>query len=242
MSETTQFDAGVRESKTSALGPRPDPKATLQQFIIPLDAGFPNVNDNGERRIPGTRFWVDVKTTGIAQAFFDDNSAQLGGIPCIPGLVIKMPMEYVYIVAPPQPGAVLVFNWGVFDVVPPFFDNGTAPAIGSSYGAAYKSSTALVANTPDNIFAAASNVNGASLIAAGYDCGQGAQPAVMLAKLSAVAPTGILDGDAYLQASNQAIISSLPNAIRISPGRRFDRISGGADGSTYAYALYTLLQ
>jgi hypothetical protein len=244
--ETRQFYDEITAPKTNLLGGMPVLKGHIQQLVIPLDVALPNANNLGEYELPGHRFWVDAKTTGIAQVFFDDPNAQIAGIPCVPGTVLKMPIETVYIVAPAQPGQVLVINWGDFDVIPPLAA-AVAPGIGLSYGASYKSSTALTpANTAENIVANTSNVNGIDLFAAQYYIvAAGAGFGVLIAKQGAVAPASNLDGDVLFATTSSAaaaMSNRLESPVKITPGKRFDRISSVIETGTYAYALYTILQ
>ena len=130
----------------------------------------------------------------------------------------------------------------------------TAPVIvddrGSSYGASYKSITALAANAPDTIFTPAANVNGAIL----HDCdllvyGASNNLSSIIAKNSA--PTTVVDGDVLLmtQSFNGGTLyrnsKGFNRPVKIPAGRGLYRISSTAESVTAnqvaAYANYTLL-
>lgn len=119
--------------------------------------------------------------------------------------------------------------------------------VGFTYGAAYGSTTALAANTPGNIIAAASNVNGYLL----WDCGAdfsvaGGSTASLLAK--ATAPATVIDGNVLMAirygtgGTNRQISGQLGGRRYVAAGLRLDRISTLAEVAPgLSMALYTLL-
>lgn len=122
--------------------------------------------------------------------------------------------------------------------------------LGFTYGASYKSTTAMGANTPDVIFTPASNVNGAILHSAQFQSGNNSGvlfTTAILAKASA--PANINDGDGILSVDNVTMASglnyyscaSLKNAVRIPAGKGLYFISSIVENVSNRSALYTLL-
>ena len=119
---------------------------------------------------------------------------------------------------------------------------------GASWGTSYKSTTALSINTPDNIFAAASNTAGGTLWSAANLAnlaGTVLSPQSYLMK--ATAPASAIDGDVLVQNSGWAINGAgsycwmqMPRALRFASGKRLDYISAVAEFAAMRSALYTL--
>lgn len=120
---------------------------------------------------------------------------------------------------------------------------------GYSYGASYKSATALAANTPDLIFSAAANVNGAIIQMASFNEFYAALVSglgVYLAK--STAPTSITDGDVIVSANNASGYASqtfvagfLNHAVKIAAGKGLYFITGVTQTTSSRSVLYTLL-
>lgn len=121
-----------------------------------------------------------------------------------------------------------------------------------TYGASYKSTTALAANTADTIFTAAANVNGAIIHSAQFaDFNAGTATnggGGFLAK--ATAPATVLEGDSILGVDTFAVYSaavtmglgSLKNPVKIPAGKGLFFITGVAQSNTNSRSvLYTLL-
>lgn len=115
------------------------------------------------------------------------------------------------------------------------------------YGASYRSSVALAANTPEQIFSAAANVNGAVILSAQYTSySLSVGNCAFLAK--STAPVGTLDGDAILSASNRVWASSayyeggsLISAVKIPAGKGLYFISSVLEGVASRSVLYKFL-
>lgn len=119
---------------------------------------------------------------------------------------------------------------------------------GQVYGASYRSTTALSANTAQTVFSAASNVNGAIVHAASFsDYATGVLSSAFLAKTSA--PANVTDGDAILSGENITFIgsseysssASLKNPIFIPAGKGLYFISNINEIFASRSVLYTLL-
>jgi len=110
----------------------------------------------------------------------------------------------------------------------------------------YKSTTTLAANTPENIWSAAANANGAILWAAGsFDVFTAGGNATFLAK--ATTPTGIVDGDLLassyytVSGANNILRTNLAKTTRIAAGKRADFIVNGTHSGALRGATYSLL-
>lgn len=112
----------------------------------------------------------------------------------------------------------------------------------------FKNTGALAANTPETIFSAASNVNGAILLTAGFNTFGNAALAnpVILAK--ATAPTSISDGEVYLAADYTNVFSTTytdngqiagPQFVAAGLGLYYITAAAGSGG--IRFARYRLL-
>ena len=120
---------------------------------------------------------------------------------------------------------------------------------GMIYGLSYKSLTPLLANTPDAIFTAATNVNGAIIhLAAFFNSNAvGATFGSFLAK--ATPPVSVIDGDVIVQTDNIAALGasanffasgSLKKPLFIAAGKGLFFISQLAEATSQRMVLYTL--
>lgn len=117
-----------------------------------------------------------------------------------------------------------------------------------SYGASYRSTTSLAANTPETVFTPAANINGAIIHSAQFlhfDAAGVALPAY-LSKASA--PASVIDGDAILSTDCYAPFTgqnshfgSLKRPLRISAGKGLYFISNILQSAASRSVLYTLL-
>lgn len=128
--------------------------------------------------------------------------------------------------------------------------NGTVTTVnnGFSYGASYKSSTLMAGSTPDLVFNAASNPNGAVIWRGSFISRQGntASGAAFIAK--ATAPGTVIDGDVILATDsigvdgvNYNYNGRLETPIRVPAGKGVYYITGFAENGSYRNLLYTLL-
>lgn len=116
------------------------------------------------------------------------------------------------------------------------------------YGASYKSTTTLAANTPEAVFSAAANINGAIVwMANAYNlvsAGAG-QKIAFIAKNTA--PASVIDGDILSvkdqnpQSSGYGAGCSINICIFIPAGKALYFISDALESSALRTALYTLL-
>lgn len=117
---------------------------------------------------------------------------------------------------------------------------------GSSYGASYKSTTGLAANTPDTVVAPGTNVNGLKVWKARW-ANRSATVAGFLAKASA--PATVIDGDVIVgtnmdQYSSGGSASSsgwLDTPVIIPAGKGLYFISTTLEAEAYRSVLYTVL-
>ncbi len=116
------------------------------------------------------------------------------------------------------------------------------------YGASYKSTTAMAANTPDAVFAPGSNVNGAIVWIAEFFTHSSANwstGAGFVAKASA--PTSIIDGDVICAINKPASATNTPSSgwlkgpVFIPAGKGLYYINQIADTNCHRAVLYTLL-
>ncbi|MBL0233278.1 MAG: hypothetical protein IPQ08_06395 [Chitinophagaceae bacterium] len=121
---------------------------------------------------------------------------------------------------------------------------------GIDYGSSYKSNTSMAANTPDTVFSAAANVNGAIVWLASLTTVGTSQPAHVGLVAKATAPASIIDGDLILCSDNTSASASsnfgsasLKTPIKIPAGKGLYAISTAAEQASYSLrsVLYTLL-
>lgn len=120
---------------------------------------------------------------------------------------------------------------------------------GQSYGASYRSTNELAANTPETIFTAAANVNGAILHSAQFMSGHGTGNNELSFLAKATAPTTANDGDAILSEDSSSMLGafvyksgSLKNPIKIPAGKGLFFIATLLEAaSSNRSALYTFL-
>lgn len=119
---------------------------------------------------------------------------------------------------------------------------------GMTYGASYKSITALLANTPDVVFTPAANVNGAIIHASNFTTSNATDArSCYLAKVAP--PVSVIDGDVILMCdalsvgTNYLAAASLKKPIKIAAGKGYYYISNIAELANQAMrsVLYTLL-
>lgn len=116
-----------------------------------------------------------------------------------------------------------------------------------SYGASYRSTTNMAANTADQVFSAAANTNGAVIHSAQFfNYGATRGTAAFLAK--ATAPANTADGDAILSgvnscfsAGNYELGANLINPLKIPAGKGLYFIPSIAEVTASRSVLYTLL-
>lgn len=241
----------------------PYPKGNLYHVIIPLDNPFKAQRQQAQ----GDLLFADRDTTGIAYVHLNRPSVDKQGFPMDKNTVLSgFPIDEIYIEnQTAQPGLVLSLWYGygakIFPpnqattisgtvntlITNPFGNPVLVNDQGFAYATSFISSAAFAANTPINVWSAASNVNGAALWdAEGIAANTGDPQFTLLSK--ATAPASITDGDAiglslYKNSSGTTNIYSLKlGRSRVIPsGKRLDWIAGAAGGSLdLRSCLYTL--
>lgn len=207
--------------------------------------------------IAGNSFYADADTTnvGFATVHFQDTNLGNSSAPFFvsPGFIAAVPYTQILIENAAQAGKRLRIFYGVdldfqAGVNASLTVNGNTSTIPDSYTGSYKSQTLLAANTADQIFSAAANVNGAYVWRASgfmYNVNPGA--VALIAK--ATAPVNTTDGD-VIATTDQAgvsaaiVISSfrLERPVKIAAGKGLYMITSLAE-ATFANrsCIYTLL-
>lgn len=216
--------------------------------------------------IAGNSFYVDQDTANVGNAtvHFQDTNLGASSAPLFvsAGFIANVPFTQILIENTAQAGKRLRIFYGVdidfqaginasiaisgavqvnntLDQKIPMYESGI------DYGASFKSSTLLAANTPETIFTPAANVNGAIVwTASAFSLSGGVTHAAFVAKNSAPATT--IDGDvlsehvAFVNTNHYAC--KISRAIKIGPGKGLYYIPGYAETTTaIRMALYTLL-
>lgn len=195
--------------------------------------------------IAGNFLYVDQKAnSGNCTVHFQDQNGNAVSVTLLPGQLWRVPFTKLGIENDAQAGSTMRLIYGTdVDALPISAAGVTVlntPAVtetGHSYGAAFASSTFLVAATPENVIAAASNVAGYTVHAASIRNARsvGNLNASMLAK--ATAPATFIDGDVLLVPSNGLDITAamyhsageLRRAVRVEAGKRLDFISSATE-------------
>lgn len=220
--------------------------------------GGTGANAAVQLRITGNSFFIDqAPDVGNAYVIFEGVQDDTGpnivtAVYVQPGFVSRVPFANVRIANTAQAGKKLRIIYGVdVDFLPSVNASvavsGSVNAInyGAAYGAAYKSTTAMAANTPDTVFAPASNVNGAIVWSAcAIPGGVAAVLGAFVAKTSA--PANVLDGDViHIAGSNGATYGQaapMANPVFIAAGKGLYWIPNTAEsGTQLRQVLYTLL-
>lgn len=118
---------------------------------------------------------------------------------------------------------------------------------GYSFGTSYQSVTAMAANTPDTVFLAAANTNGAIIYDLGFANNSAGIPyAGFITKNGA--PASLVDGTLLLSSDSVGMLAgsfmtcgSLKSPIKIPAGVGLYYISSAAESSCVRRAKYTLL-
>jgi hypothetical protein len=209
--------------------------------------------------VAGNSFYSDQNPNqGAATVVFQDTNLNPRGTPLYvgPGWIGSVPFTQLLIEHAAQAGKIFRFVYGVDIDFKPSLSGSlsiggaiSATPYGFTFGASYKSTTALAANTPETVFTPAANVNGAVLWAADFvtvNAGGAGVAAGFVAKTSA--PATPIDGDVilggqtfFLGAAPQATTGTLQRPVLIPAGRGLYFISTPAETTAYRGALYTLL-
>jgi hypothetical protein len=206
-------------------------------------------------RLTGNSFYIDqAPDVGNAYVVFEgvqDNTGPLirPAIYVQPGFVSRVPFANLWIANSAQAGKKLRIIYGTdIDFLPSLNGqiaiSGEVNAIpyGMPFAASYESNTALAAATPETVFLAAANTNGAII----WHASAGMQNAVTgnasyVAK--ATAPASVIDGDVILSQTANFVNGAnmqLQNPVEIPAGRGLFFISSVLESVALRSVLYTL--
>jgi len=213
--------------------------------------------------LAGNAWFIDQKSdVGNADIIFNDKatSANPIGIFAQPGAIYRVTANQLTIANTAQAGKFLRIWYGVdVDFTPGLSLTGTSNTnvinsslvvkeAGNAYGASYKSTTALAANTPETIVAAGSNVNGVTIWhASTYSRDVTAQQSgVFIAK--ATAPATVIDGDVLCGSTAGSEGAGffcgggmIDRPLIVPAGKGLFYISTTAMGQCQRMMLYTIL-
>lgn len=209
--------------------------------------------------IAGNALYVDqAADVGNATLIFqDDSNIRPARVYVAAGFNYRGPWTRLMIENTAQPGKMLRFFYGVDIDFQPGLNaqvqiTGTVAVQeqGIAYAAGFASTAALAANTPQSVWTAAANVNGAILWRAGL-MSNNTTPNLTLGAFicKAAAPAGVADGDVLMSTSarHQAQVALESSGgdqyatLRLAAGKRGDFIVSAAESSGYRSCLYTLL-
>ena len=217
-------------------------------------------------QLPGNSFFVDqFLSAGFATVYFQDTNLSASGAPIYvgPGFIGRVPFTQLLFENVAQPGKILRFIFGTdIDFVPGFSQQissigaiastVTVQDNGFTYASVQKSIAVLVAAATEQVFAAASNPNGAII----YDASCDTNPlAVGFVSISlhahTVVPAAFTDGDVLMQnlvnASTLVGITTgsrvINRARHIPSGKGLWWLNTGSvnEGVARRSVLYTLL-
>ena len=215
--------------------------------------------------ISGNSFFVDADTVNVGTAIVHFQDTNLGNASApfyvAPGFVATVGFTQILVENAAQAGKRLRIFYGVdidfragvnastISGVVTVGNAKSAPAnvvnSGFDYGVSYKSTTALAALTPEQVFSAAANVNGAIVWTAEALSGVGAgiQQCAFIAK--AAAPVSLIDGD-VVSISDFAFTNTwgktkTSRPVKIPAGKGLYFIASLAESSAHRLCLYTLL-
>lgn len=258
------FFAGMSQPSTDFESVRDGRRSTLLYYDVDLStarsvaAGTPLILN-----LAGNSFYVDqdTSTVGYATVHFQDTNLGISPAPIFvgPGFIANVPFTQLLVENTAQAGKRLRVFYGV-DID---FQAGVNAQVSISgtlnaaivrdsivpqiqFASSYQSTTVLAANTPEQIFSAAANANGAILWAA--DLALNTNPNFALAAMvsGAAAPATVVNGNVIVASqfvSNPGYLSGfvLPNPVRIPAGNGLWYISQSAEVVVLRHALYTLL-
>jgi hypothetical protein len=215
--------------------------------------------------IAGNSFYVDQDTVNVGNAtvHFQDTNLGATSAPLFvsAGFIANVPFTQILIENTAQAGKRLRIFYGVdIDFQAGInasitisgtvqVNNTTAQKIpvaqtGSDYTGSYQNAAPLAANTPEVIFTAGANVNGAIVLIASFNSYNAAAFPFPVIIAKATAPTTVVDGDVIVTSEN--IISgggggSLKTPIRIPAGKGLYYITNSAETNSIRQAKYILL-
>jgi hypothetical protein len=254
------------------------PHSNLRRQVILLD----NALNAVQFRVSGDFVFFDSNSTGIGLVQLNNTSEDPWPALAQNG-ISDMPFQDIFITSTAQPGKVLNLWYGtrarfltaaqaiasIGSIIAPVNVIGPrgmfgAPVLadqpvlsedtGFAYGAAQASITLLAQNATEQVFAAASNINGAIIWAAEAFSDLGAVGIGRIGLLAkATAPTSAIDGDVIFSSANNFVTAVgivvgsqyMPRSVRIASGKGLWWISSPSsaisENGSYRKVLYTLL-
>lgn len=252
---------GMRSPSDDFEAVRDDLQISYQYWLVDLSTAR-SISAGTQLTLPlkGNTLYIDQNTdVGNATAIFHDAAFLVPPNPprfyLQPGSNVALPFDQITFENTAQAGKVLRIFYGVDIDFRPGNSNsvsltGTVSTseIPYTYGASYKSTTGLAANTPETVFLPAANTNGAYLHRASFQSGFSVnyQTAGFIAKTSA--PANVNDGDVICgvdvapAAGSMGAAGKLELPIKIPAGKGLYFIATGAEANAIQRsALYTLL-
>lgn len=202
--------------------------------------------------IVGNSLYIDQSTdSGIGTLYLSDrNEAGVASITVSGGYGFFGPFVGIVLENTAQPGKFLRIRYGTdIDFRPNVFSiTGTVNTReqGFAYGASYASNSVIAAGGTSQVFAPASNVNGAVVHSvSAYSVSVGAQGIALLAKTGA-APTTIIDGDGIVSvvtgtAGSFVNLPQLTGPVLIPAGKGLWFYANALETGAARHLLYTLL-
>jgi hypothetical protein len=206
----------------------------------------------------GNVLYVDQKAnTGNATLHFNDTvSAGNTPLTVFPGFLAKVPFVRLIVENSAQTGSTMRFIYGVDIDFLPAVSAGVFGSVtiagtvntreqGYPYGASYVSASLIAAGATSQVFAAASNVNGATVHSATCWTNSAAIPQVQLIA-KAIAPVSGIEGDILNSAigSGAGVAASfalLTGPIQIPAGKGLFFFSAQLETGAHRSVLFTLL-
>jgi hypothetical protein len=221
---------------------------------VPLDTGRSIAANTGFQLpfVSGNRMYFDQLANGggATLTLNADGVVKPTKITVQGGFVFKGGFHSITIENDAQPGKVLRVVWGTdIDFAPSVFTIGGTVATqesGYQYGAAYSSNALIAAGGTAQVFAPASNINGAIVHQVyAYSGSAGSQGIALLAKTGA-APASLIDGDGIASAATAVVggtvqVPQLPGPVRIAPGKGLWFFASLLETGALRHVLYTLL-
>lgn len=235
--------------------PLNDFERARQQISTPfdyLDVDLSIARDNEILQCAGDFLYIDLVSSGEATLELNNqHEAQKAPFHVIKGFALNATFKQLKFSNVAQAGAMMRIMFSTGDRVTPatsqtqISGNVTTLEDGLVYGASFKSNAALAANTPEVVFTAGSNPNGAVVYDARFITTKAGGICALLAK--ATAPTSVTDGDCilspdyYQNAANVQDAGKLIKPIKIPAGKGLYFIDSGAQTLAMRSVLYKLL-
>lgn len=210
-------------------------------LLLPINANF---------------LYADQKAnSGSLVVHFQDETRSGANCPVTfyPGMIARFAFTQLLIENAAQVGSTILLMYGVDLDFQPAGLFGTVAVSGTvttqetgyQYGAAYGSATVIAAGAVSQVFAPASNVNGAIIHQIGGYSQSAAPPALIALAKSGAAPATAIDGDiinsAVAQAAGGISMQPIPGPVRLAAGKGLWFLSTVLETAALRSVLYTLL-